>query len=65
MASRYNKDESSVNKRCPECYTISERSFYCPCDEFDMFDTTNYNLPFAENNRTTFCKVPMYQCIEK
>ncbi|RNA24022.1 von Willebrand factor D and EGF domain-containing -like [Brachionus plicatilis] len=62
LHSRYNKDVK-IEKRCPECNLMAERAIYCPCDEFDMFDTTNYNIEYP--NRTTYCKVPMFDCIKK
>lgn len=52
-----------MNKRCPECYTMSERAFYCPCDEFYMFDIENYEI--EPPGRTTYCRVPMFECIER
>lgn len=62
LQSRYNKDYAT-QKRCPECFLMAERGIYCPCDDFNLFDTTNYNL---ENpNRSTYCKIPMFNCIEK
>ena len=42
---------------------MSERSFYCPCDNFDLFDIENYKI--EKPNRTSYCKVPMSQCVEK
>ena len=62
LHSRYNKDRN-MNKRCPECYTMSERAFYCPCDEFDMFEIENYEIEHP--GRTTYCRVPMFECIER
>ncbi|RNA13528.1 von Willebrand factor D and EGF domain-containing [Brachionus plicatilis] len=61
LNSVYNK-RSSYKKRCAECMLMSERSFYCPCDDFDLFDQKNYNLP---PNRANYCKVPMHACVEK
>ncbi|RNA29536.1 von Willebrand factor D and EGF domain-containing [Brachionus plicatilis] len=61
LNSAYNK-QSSRAKRCTECMLMSERSFYCPCDDFNLFDQNNYNLP---PNRLNYCKVPMHACVEK
>ncbi|RNA13009.1 hypothetical protein BpHYR1_043789 [Brachionus plicatilis] len=61
LNSVYNK-RSSYSKRCAECMLMSERSFYCPCDDFNLFDQNNYNLP---PNRLNYCKVPMHVCVEK
>ncbi len=69
LNSKYNKiqdDEDrddSINKRCPECYLLSERSFYCPCDEFNLFDVNNYQL--NSNQRNSLCKIPMSVCVEQ
>ena len=52
-----------MKKRCPECFLMSERSFYCPCDDFNLFDNENYNI--LPPNRTSYCKVPMSYCIEQ
>ncbi len=52
-----------MRKRCPECFLMSERSFYCPCDDFNLFDNENYNI--LPPNRTSYCKIPMSYCIEK
>ena len=41
---------------------MAERSFYCPCDDFNLFDNTNYDL---ELQRQHYCKVPMAECIER
>lgn len=62
LNSVYNKD-NRMSKRCPECALMAERSFYCPCDDFDLFDNTNYNL--YPSNRIAYCKVPMHICVEK
>ncbi|RNA04051.1 von Willebrand factor D and EGF domain-containing, partial [Brachionus plicatilis] len=61
LNSVYNK-QSGHSKRCAECMLMSERSFYCPCDDFNLFDQNNYNLP---PNRLNYCKVPMPACVEK
>lgn len=42
---------------------MSERAFYCPCDEFDMFDIENYEI--EPPGRSTYCRVPMFECIER
>ena len=41
---------------------MAERSFYCPCDNFNMFDTANYDMDL---NRQNYCKVSMSECIEQ
>lgn len=53
-----------MQKRCPECYLMSERSFYCPCDDFNLFNNTNYNLN-DDQVRKSYCNIPMHECIEK
>ncbi|CAF0799749.1 unnamed protein product [Brachionus calyciflorus] len=61
LNSVYHLDSGVKYKRCPECMLISERSFYCPCDNFDLFDE-NFHLG---KNRTSYCNIPMASCIEK
>ncbi len=60
-----NNDEAnkSLSKRCPECFLVSESSFYCPCDEFNLFDIQNYQL--GSYQRNSFCKIPMSICVEQ
>ena len=41
---------------------MAERSFYCPCDNFNLFDNANYDL---ELNRDSYCKMPMSKCVER
>ncbi|CAF0998310.1 unnamed protein product [Brachionus calyciflorus] len=62
LQSKYNK-KNVIEKRCPECFLMAERSFYCPCDEFNLFDESNFD---AENLlRDSYCKIPMYECLAK
>lgn len=54
LSSQYK--QKSLSKRCPECYLYTERSFYCPCDDFNTLDI-GYDT-------TSYCKVSMSQCVE-
>lgn len=64
LFSRYNKDGARrFGKRCPECYLMAERPIYCPCDQFDLFNNSNYNIDPPD--RQNYCKTQMFQCIEK
>ncbi len=67
LNSKYNKngdpsENGPTSKRCPECFLMSERAFYCPCDEFNMFDLSNYQI---NSSRIDFCKIPMSLCVER
>ena len=46
-------------KRSPDDYLKGERNFYCPCDDFDLFNQES-NI-----NRDTYCDVPMSKCVER
>ena len=64
LNSRFNKDgPKKAGKRCPECFLMSERAVYCPCDNFDLFDTNNYNLEAP--GRPNYCAVSMSECINR
>jgi len=61
LGSRYNKD-NNVQKRCPECYLMAEKGFYCPCDDFNLFDDSNYHL---NKTRETYCRISNPECIRQ
>jgi len=46
-----------IAKRAPSDFLHGERNFYCPCDKFDLFDSTV--------KHSTYCELPMSKCIEK
>lgn len=57
MNSKYGK--TGTMKRSPSDFLKGERNYYCPCDEFNLFEQG------VLSTRDSYCQTSMSQCVEK
>ena len=61
LNSKYGKkvEVTGDSKRSPMDFLNGERNFYCPCDDFNLFEQN------VLESRDTYCKTPMSECVER